>query len=209
MGLIEINYGGKNYNIEYANDWIFNEVVAKKNFFEFNLLEILKYKVKSFNFVLDIGANVGNHSYYFSKICKANKIIAFEPDPNNGLIYNNNNPETTLIPVALSNYIGECYFHNSSPYNSGTGRISSQGNKVEVSTLDYFNLQDITFIKMDVEGEELKVLEGMTNTIESSKPEMLIEIHYGITINDVINTLPINYEFELIEDYQYFLKPVI
>lgn len=49
----------------------------------------------------------------------------------------------------------------------------------------------------------------MTNTIRSSKPEMLIEVHYRITINDVISTLPIDYEFELIEDYQYFLKPII
>jgi FkbM family methyltransferase len=209
MGLIEIKYEDKSYNIEYANDWIFNEVLANKNFFEFNLLEILKYKVKSFNFVLDIGANVGNHSFYFSKICKANKIIAFEPDPNNSLIYNKNNPEATLIPIALSNYIGDCYFQNSSPYNSGTGKISSEGNRVKVSTLDYFNLQDITFIKIDVEGEELKVLEGMVNTIKSSKPEMLIEVHYGITINDVINILPVNYEFELIQDHQYFLKPII
>jgi len=209
MGLIEINYKGKNYNIEYADDWIFNEVLANKNFYEFNLLEILKYKVKSFNLVLDIGANVGNHSFYFSKICKANKIIAFEPDPNNCSIYSNNNPEATLYPIALSNYIGDCFFQNSSPKNSGTGKISSKGDKVEVSTLDYFNLQDVTFIKIDVEGEELKVLQGMVNTIISSKPEILIEVHYGITINDVINILPIDYEFELIEDYQYFLKPII
>ena len=49
----------------------------------------------------------------------------------------------------------------------------------------------------------------MTNTIINSKPEILIEVHYGITINDVLSILPIKYDFELIKNDQYFLKPII
>jgi FkbM family methyltransferase len=209
MGLATINYENHSYSIEYADDFIYNEVSIKNNFFEIDLLEILRNKVKNFDLVLDIGANVGNHSFYFSNVCKAKQIIAFEPDPKNCLIYRNNNPRVTLHEVALSDYIGQSHFNNSFLYNSGTGKLSSEGIEIQVATLDSFNLSNVTFVKMDVEGEELNVLKGMTNTIINSKPEMLIEVHYGITIDNVLSVLPIKYDFELIKSYQYFLKPVI
>ena len=50
---------------------------------------------------------------------------------------------------------------------------------------------------------------GMINTIINSKPEMLIEVHNGITINDVLSILPIKYDFELVKSDQYFLKSTI
>jgi hypothetical protein len=49
----------------------------------------------------------------------------------------------------------------------------------------------------------------MINTIINSKPEMLIEVHNGITINDVLSILPIKYDFELVKSDQYFLKSTI
>jgi FkbM family methyltransferase len=209
MGLATINYENNNYSVEYADDFIYNEVLSKNSFFEIKLLEILRNKVKNFDLVLDIGANVGNHSFYFSNICNAKKIIAFEPDPKNCLIYRNNNPSSVLHQVALSDYNGGAYLNNSSPHNSGTGKLSSEGIEVQAATLDSFNLSDVTFIKIDVEGAELNVLKGMTNTITNSKPEILIEVHYGITIEDVLDILPIKYDSEFVDDYQYFLKPII
>jgi FkbM family methyltransferase len=209
MGLATINYENNNYSVEYADDFIYNEVLNKSSFFEIKLLEILRSKVKNFDLVLDIGANVGNHSFYFSNICNAKQIIAFEPDPKNCLIYRNNNPSSILYQTALSNYTGGAYLGNDHPGNSGTGKISSEGIEVQVTTLDSFNLSNVTFIKMDVEGEELNVLKGMTNTIINSKPEILIEVHYGITIEDVLDILPIKYDSEFVDDYQYFLKPII
>jgi FkbM family methyltransferase len=209
MGLATINYENNNYSVEYANDFIYNEVLDKNSFFEIKLLEILRSKVKNFDLVLDIGANVGNHSFYFSNICKAKQIIAFEPDPKNCLIYRNNNPSSILHQTALSNYVGGAYLDNNSPHNSGTGKLSSEGIEIQVATLDSFNLSNVTFIKMDVEGEELNVLKGMINTIIDSKPEMLIEVHYDITIKDILDVLPIKYDSELVDDHQYFLKPII
>jgi FkbM family methyltransferase len=209
MGLATINYENNSYSIEYADDFIHNEVLIKNNFFEIDLLEILRNKVKSFDLVLDIGANVGNHSFYFSNICKSKQIIAFEPDPKNCLIYRNNNPTATLHQIALSNYTSVSYFNNATTYNSGTGKLSLDGIEVQVTTLDSFNLSNVTFIKIDTEGEELNILKGMINTIINSKPEMLIEVHNGITINDVLSILPIKYDFELVKSDQYFLKSTI
>jgi FkbM family methyltransferase len=209
MGLATINYENNSYSIEYADDFIHNEVLIKNNFFEIDLLEILRNKVKSFDLVLDIGANVGNHSFYFSNICKSKQIIAFEPDPGNCSIYRNNNPTATLHQIALSNYTGVSYFNNETTHNSGTGKLSLDGIEVQVTTLDSFNLSNVTFIKIDTEGEELNIIKGMINTIINSKPEMLIEVHNGITINDVLSILPIKYDFELVKSDQYFLKSTI
>jgi|TARA_B100001971_G_C18215956_1_gene553852 FkbM family methyltransferase len=63
---------------------------------------------------------------------------------------------------------------------SGVGRIKGTGNlKVNVETLDSFNLKDISFIKLDVEGYEEKILRGGINTIQKYKPILVIEQNRG------------------------------
>lgn len=60
---------------------------------------------------------------------------------------------------------------------------------VNVKKLDDYNLRNIGFIKIDVEGFELDVLKGATETIKNSHPNMLIEIeqrhHKTNNINDI------------------------
>jgi hypothetical protein len=51
---------------------------------------------------------------------------------------------------------------------------SSQEIEVETRTLDEYEL-DVGFIKIDVEGHELAVLDGAKGTIEKSRPNMLVE----------------------------------
>jgi FkbM family methyltransferase len=47
---------------------------------------------------------------------------------------------------------------------------------INIETLDSFNIDNVSFIKIDVEGHERKVLEGCINTIYKYKPTILIEI---------------------------------
>jgi hypothetical protein len=48
--------------------------------------------------------------------------------------------------------------------------------KVEVATLDSFDLTDVAFLKIDVEGHELSVLKGSVETIARSHPNLLVEV---------------------------------
>ena len=48
-------------------------------FFEYNELERLGKIIGTGKDILDIGANIGNHTLYFGKILKSHSIHAFEP----------------------------------------------------------------------------------------------------------------------------------
>ena len=68
-----------------------------------------------------------------------------------------------------------------------------------VTTLDSFNLDNISFIKIDVEGYELKLLKGAFNTIEKNKPVIFIEKKKNY--NDLKNFLyELNYD--IIEEFE-------
>jgi hypothetical protein len=47
---------------------------------------------------------------------------------------------------------------------------------VPVAPLDAFDLRDVSFIKIDVEGHELEVLRGARGTIKREAPNVLIEV---------------------------------
>jgi len=62
----------------------------------------------------------------------------------------------------------------------GVGRIKNTGIlQVNIKTLDSFNLKQIDFIKLDVEGYEEKILRGGINTIQKYKPTLVIEQNRG------------------------------
>ena len=48
--------------------------------------------------------------------------------------------------------------------------------KIKTAKLDNFNFKNISFIKIDVEGHELKLLKGAKKIFKVNKPDCLIEI---------------------------------
>jgi FkbM family methyltransferase len=205
-----LNYENKQYELLYHNDLIQNIVVSSNTFFEEWLLTPLKEKVNSFDFVLDIGSNIGNHAYFFKNICDSSRTICFEPLPDNLELLKINCNNCEIYPVALSSENKLGFIKNSDGINnnSGTACLSDDGIQIELKTLDSFNFENITFIKIDVEGHELEVIKGGLNTINKYKPDILVEIHTGITIENVLELLP-NYNWEKISyESHYLLKPI-
>jgi FkbM family methyltransferase len=47
--------------------------------------------------------------------------------------------------------------------------------EIETRTLDEYDLHNVGFVKIDVEGHELAVLAGAEHTVTSSRPNMLVE----------------------------------
>lgn len=211
MTLINLNYHSIPYSLYCHNDLIKRIILETGTYFEEWLLTPLKEKVTSFDFVIDIGSNIGNHAYFFKNVCHAKNVTCFEPLPENFDLLEKNCPTCILYKSGLSSYNGKGYLIQPDGINnnSGTARIHSSGLEIELNTLDSFDFNGVTFIKIDVEGHELEVIKGAINTIETFKPDILVEVHLGITPEDVKNILPQGYIFERLGHESHYLYKFI
>ena len=136
---------------------------------------------------LDIGGNAGFYAFRMSTIFS--KVYAFEiNDELTGDLRKYNPGNITVMPVGLSSKAGEATLYI--PVLNGlplTGWASlAPGNfpeatseltkPVQIATLDSFQLENVSFVKIDVEGHELQVLEGGRQTLSKHRPTVLIEI---------------------------------
>lgn len=130
---------------------------------------------------LDIGANIGNHSLFFAK--NFFKVVSFEPYPNNCFLFKanvflNNISNITLVEKALSNQnktMGIDKGDSKNTNNSITELINDQQIVVELvrgdEEIEGLKLNHkISLVKIDVEGHEPLVVEGLRNTLISHKP---------------------------------------
>lgn len=207
MTPINLNYDSISYSLYCHNDLIKNIILKTGTYFEEWLLTPLKEKVDSFDFVIDIGSNIGNHSHFFKNICNAKHVICFEPLPENFELLEKNCPTCTLYKKGISSYNGTGYLTHSDGVNnnSGTAKMGNSGLEIEVNTLDNFDFENVTFIKIDVEGHELEVLKGSINTIKKYKPNILVETHSGISPENVAELLPQGYIFEQLGHEPHYL----
>ncbi len=126
--------------------------------------------------ILDIGANIGEFSYYANKkYLKGVKIFAFDPDPIAKQCFDNNliGIDATFNLVALSNKLGEEDFYlKTDSADSSLHKPNGVSIKVKtkMTTLDsFFNnleLQQPVLLKMDTEGHEPEVLLGGEATLK-------------------------------------------
>lgn len=141
--------------------------------------------------MIDIGAHIGTTSLLMSKYLSNNCYIhAFEPIYNEILKYNieqNNLKDKIIIhPIGLSNISEKLqggYIDFTKEQNYGYSNLDELKKATETSELiirteplDKININNVSFIKIDVEGSERKVLEGAIKTITNNKPAILIEI---------------------------------
>lgn len=152
--------------------------------------------------VIDLGAYAGLSSIAFSAaVGKSGKVIALEPDPTNFRVastnfarYREHGPSgdnVTLINAAASRQPGTlaltCEGTMGSALTSVIGAARGSVHQVTAMTLEQIagKLAHVDFIKMDIEGAELEVIEGALEFLADQRPRLLIEPHM---INGVMNT---------------------
>ena len=164
---------------------------------------------------IDIGVYRGVYSYFLSNLCKY--VYAFEANP---LLYDKlldgfkNNKNIKIENVAVSSNSGEtdlripirdiaASFDNEEKYKLGVATIHKTNNlenekfetikDIKKISLDEYNFEhEIGFLKIDVEGHELDILNGARKFIAQNMPTMLIEIeerHSGVQPNVAINKI--------------------
>jgi FkbM family methyltransferase len=141
--------------------------------------------------MIDIGSNIGTTSLAMSKYISNNSFIyAFEPvyDEilNMNVKENNLTNKIKVFPIGLSNKStkltgGFIDFEQKKNYGfTQIDKLKKADEKtkfvINVETLDSLKIENISFIKIDVEGCEREVLEGSINTIYKNTPTILIEI---------------------------------
>lgn len=125
--------------------------------------------------IIDLGAYDGDTIREFMTATngKYSHITALEPDAKNykKLVKNTDGMDNiTLLNMGAWNEKDTLIFSTQAGRNS---KLSAEGVSVEVTDIDSLNIP-ATFIKMDIEGSELKALCGMERTIKEYSPKLYI-----------------------------------
>ena len=137
----------------------------------------------TFQTALDIGAHIGAVSVYLAR--KFQRVIAFEAVPATYEFLRQNTdglPNVEALNIAAGPDEGEVFFSHYQKH----GQLSHVASSVEEAgairigpvarrAIDSLELTDISFIKIDVEGYELQVLEGARETLTRCRPLVLVE----------------------------------
>jgi FkbM family methyltransferase len=143
---------------------------------------------------LDVGGNIGYYTLLESKIIgNDGKVIAIEPSPPNFQHLKKNLEIQDAKNVVAYNFAAGDVDGNVNflvyPESNGsftipdgeTTNLPGELIKVPAKRLDTFleelKIENVDFVRMDVEGYESHILEGMKNTIKFFKPMFQIEVH--------------------------------
>ncbi len=188
----------------------------KHGWYELAYVEFIrKYFGDSERQFVDVGANVGNYSLALAPHYA--HTAAFEPNPVSfsALETNlklNSSLRITAAPYGLSSVSATLDFYPDDTNNSGASgfeRHGSDANPIPLKVIpgdEYFgsNETPVAAIKIDVEGHELAVVEGLRRTIQRDRPVLFMEWHtasmepYG-GLPALTNLLP--------EEYRLFWSP--
>jgi len=194
--VVDFTFKGKEISLEgfSLDDWIYKSIKATKNFYEIDLLEYIRYVLngKEDGVMIDIGANIGNHSVFFGSFI-AGSVICFEPNPNVLPILKRNLSTNKIVHKLFELGLGDkpgyasVQIPSGHENNVGAAKLvtsSDSSSTITISTLDMLipeindvlQGRNILAIKIDVEGMEPNVLNGGKVLISTYKPEIFIEV---------------------------------
>lgn len=162
---------------------------------EANLTNFLLRFLKEGNVALDVGAHVGFYSMLSSALVGEKGLVhSFEPTPWTYELLKKNTeklPNVILNNKAVSDKKEQIFFKDYGPgygaYNTahkGGSTLKKKATTVTVETVvldDYCNANKIRpdLIKLDAEGYEYAILQGMTNILNEMRPVVTLEVAGG------------------------------
>jgi len=135
--------------------------------------------------VFDVGANVG---YYTNlarqRVAAEGKVYAFEPDAENFILLEANAPPgVSCYRTALSDSSGNGFLSRDSLNKGDLYVCDSSGEPTDLLQGDDLEVAHVHFLKIDTQGSEVRVLQGLKDTIARSHHDlsMLVEFWpYGL-----------------------------
>jgi FkbM family methyltransferase len=173
--------------------------------------------VKPEDVVLDLGANIGYFSLIASKLVgEKGHIFSFEASPKvYELLCKNcslSNKNISHFNLAVADKEGILRFNlPRNPKEQGSGSLSTDNSgdiEVRGISIDRFvqteKITKLNFIKMDIEGAEVKALLGMKETIFKYRPKILFE--FSPSRYDELEISQFNSLVKLMKDLSYKFK---
>ena len=178
--------------------------------------DMLYSLVKNGTTIIDVGTNIGETLLNFAKINRDGRNIGFEPVPflyekaktNIGL---NEFENIELVNMALSSKAETLSFNETDENNSGgtflTRDNSDSVRAVRAVRLDDFaeqnRLENISLIKIDVEGFEMEVLKGASEVLRKFRPTLFVEIDDAFLARQQSSAAAV---FDLLVSHGYEIK---
>jgi len=152
---------------------------------------------------VDVGCFDGYTSLEFIKLCPNYAAVhVFEPEPGNMATVKEKlagYPRIYFHPYGLSNVSQTLRFSA----QGSSSRISDQGEiEIKVESLDDVLHEPFTFLKMDIEGEEISALEGAKQAIIKHHPRLAISVYHKVDALWRIPQCVLSYR----DDYKIFLR---
>lgn len=183
-----------------------NSPTQKTRNIEMLLLEALAEDAQSF---FDIGANQGLYSAVLEKCIGKKNLYIFEPLPSLNRQLRRQYPASHVFSFALSNqkedkiirvpYIKNDRYDTRATLETTVSEENQTGfDEIHVSTitLDELaaeqNFPSMDLVKIDVEGHEIKAIEGAAQSLSRYKPMLLVEIeqrHHPVSMNKIFAQL--------------------
>jgi FkbM family methyltransferase len=198
--ILSKNYEGHKVYFDPSTDIGWMLLINKK--FEKEEIEICKKIINENSVVLDVGANIGLLSISFAKKAVKGLVIAVEASPTTfvQLLRNTRGlPNIVNLNVGFSSESGIAEFFVASDDAYSGLKNTERKDLVESIKIPCFRGAEIIqpilpgpvdLIKIDVEGLETEVIEGLESLIHSSRPVVFCEIYRGEASNpDVLQTI--------------------
>ena len=180
----------KDYNITYPNKTEYN--LLKREIFDQEIYEMELDNPTPY--IMDIGGYIGLSAIYFKIKHPDAKIDIFEPNPNihhilEENIYGNNLKDVRIYKIAIDKKTSEkdfyfdssgndCFSTSSFQKDAWNGKQKTNRITVQTEPLSKYIQEDkiIDLLKIDTEGNELKILEEVENKLHLIK-NLIIEYH--------------------------------
>lgn len=178
MKVVTYNFKSEKFKA-IDGDWLAKSI-ARNTYYDKEGLRFSSQFISRTSVVVDVGANIGNHSLFYLKECRCKYLHAFEPHPFMfGLLQFNlqRYANKKLYNKGLSDRSGKAKPSKINPRHVGstTFTYDSNGN-AKLERLDLYEIRSVDFIKIDVEGFEYEVLAGARDTISKHKPVIAVEV---------------------------------
>ena len=170
--------------------------------------------------ILDVGSNEGDYAHLCKTLCPESIIYAFEPHPKTfeRLSKRVSKLGVRVFQNAVSNVSGDVTLFDYATSMEGTSHASLYGNvisdlrgekmsaiKVSALLLDEFlpknDISHVNLLKIDAEGHELKILEGVREYLLNHKVDI---IHFEFNEMNVVSKTFMKDFYNLLSDYTFY-----